>query len=74
MISIDIVTAAAYSLLEGVCQFEPSFGVYNFNNTIYDFETGVQGWQAWDSTSPEVVEDEALCGRQSLYVSRNFIY
>ena len=64
---LDTLPSNVIGLFEGVCKFEPDFGVYEY--AVYTFEDGSQDWKAWNSQTPKVSKDEVFCGYQSLYVS-----
>jgi hypothetical protein len=59
-------------LLSGVCDeaFDLELGFSHYNDIVYGFEEhGTPlAWVAWDADAPVQTNEQALCGRQSLYV------
>lgn len=60
-------------LFAGQCEFDILQGInYYPSPRGYDFEGGIhsnEAWRAWNADPPLMTEEEALCGRHSLYVS-----
>ena len=50
-----------------MCDYGQEIGVNHYQ--VYDFEDGESdAWDSWSGSVPEVSEDEAFCGRHSLFV------
>lgn len=71
---LDILAIAVLGLFSGDCEFDIVHGVNHYPGPNgFDFEGGIrsdEGWAAWNGDPPEIAEEEALCGRHSLYVSQ----
>lgn len=58
-------------LFSGLCDYGLEIGVNHYRE-VYSFEGGLfDAWSSWNGGQPEVSEDEAFCGRHSLFVCLN---
>lgn len=65
---IDLIGRTVLELFSGVCDFGQEVGVNHYQD-VYSFEGGLSDeWSSWSGGLPRVSEDEAFCGRHSLYV------
>ena len=65
----DLLGQTVLDLFIGVCDYGQEIGVNHYQD-IYDFEGGSSdAWSSWGGGQPEISEDEAFCGRHSLFVS-----
>ena len=68
-----LVGEALLDLFSGQCEFSQTFGIRRYPSPDgFNFEGGVrsdEAWSSWNGSPPEITEEEALCGRHSLYVS-----
>ncbi len=71
--SAEALGDAVLSLFSGKCEFDLLHGINYYPGPLgFDFEEGVnsgEAWSSWNGIPPLITEDEALCGRHSLYVS-----
>lgn len=52
-----------------MCDFGQEVGVNHYQD-VYGFESGLSDvWSSWGGGLPQISEDEAFCGRHSLFVS-----
>ncbi len=56
---VDIIVESVYNLLKGICTFIPQYGVYYYNDQVYDFETA-------DTSNYD--KESSFCGLQSVSV------
>ena len=66
----DALKAAIFGLFHGICHYGNA-PVTFYNNTVYGFEYGIgsnETWQNWGVGVPVIADNEAFCGRFSLYV------
>ena len=67
--NIDLIGRAVLELFSGVCDFGQEVGINHYED-VYNFEGGLSdAWSSWDGGLPQVSEEEAFCGRHSLFVS-----
>lgn len=76
IVPLDVLVSSIQGLFEGVCHFQPSYGVQE--QVVYNFEDGEtteEGvWVSWNGyQAPERTREEVLCGYQSLYVSTTIL-
>jgi hypothetical protein len=70
---IDLVGRAVLELFSGVCDFGQEVGINHYQD-VYSFEGGLSdAWSSWAGGLPQVSEEEAFCGRHSLFVSLMYI-
>ena len=60
----ELLREAVIGLFEGVCSYDSDFGVFHYGST----QDGWDSWEQLDGDPPEIVGDESLCGRHSVYV------
>ena len=66
---IDLIGRTVLELFSGLCDFGQEVGVNHYQD-VYSFEGGLSdAWSSWVGGLPQVSEDEAFCGRHSLFVS-----
>ena len=72
----DALGDAVLDLFAGQCEFDRSHAINYYPGPIgYDFEGGIdsnEAWGSWNGSPPQITEEEALCGRHSLYVSMHY--
>lgn len=72
-----LLASTVLDLFSGVCEFDIRHGVNHYPGLDgSDFEGGINSievWSAWSSNPPEITEEEALCGRHSLYVRKSVV-
>ena len=67
--NIDLIGRAVLELFSGVCDFGQEVGINHYED-VYSFEGGLSDtWSSWEGGLPQVSEEEAFCGRHSLFVS-----
>lgn len=72
MHNIDLIGRRVLELFSGVCDFGQEIGVNHYQD-VYSFEDGLSDvWSSWGGGVPQVTEDEAFCGRHSLFVSLTY--